>query len=314
MVDVVTDRRGQVAPTGHGTVFAVGRVAALLGIPAVTLRSWERRYQVGPAQRSPGQHRRYTRADVERLQRMRNLIAAGTPAREAALLSATAGGADDDVAEVWTELEARSLVELASTARLQSLAEELQTCLTQRGLSSAWDQVIRPALRMLEARYVAAGDCIDIELVLTQAVSDAVDRHTDLLRPPAADAQHPVLLVCCPGERHCLPLKMLRGVLLGLAIPTVFLGPGLPAGAATAAIARITPSIVVLWALIRRRESMEFYRTIAGRGVVMCAAGPGWPHTPDPVRSLDGAVKRISGLWLTAEDLSSAVGMTGRQV
>ncbi|MEV5967118.1 MerR family transcriptional regulator [Kribbella sp. NPDC051952] len=300
--------------TSRGTLFSVGQVAELLGIPAVTLRSWERRYDIGPSQRSPGQHRRYNRADVERLQRMRNLIAAGMPAREAAPLSAAAtAGTDRDSAELWSEHEAQYLVDLASSARLQLLADELQSCLTQRGVASAWDQVIRPGLRILEARQLATGDCTDIELVLTQAVSEAVDRHTDLLRARAGDAPHPVLLICSPGERHYLPLKILQGALLDQAVPTVFLGPGLPVDAAIDAITRITPSVVVLWALVRRRELMKFHRTITSDGgVVSCAAGPGWPHSPDPATTLDSAIEQISELWLTANSGAATSGQMRR--
>ncbi|MBB5835887.1 DNA-binding transcriptional MerR regulator [Kribbella italica] len=273
----------------------------------MTLRSWERRYGVGPSGRSVGGHRRYNRLDVERLQRMRNLIAAGTPAREAAGRSVSAtSSTEHDGPELWTELEARYLVDLASASRTQSLADELHVCLAQRGLSSVWDQVVRPALRLLEDQYLAAADCSDIELVLTQAVSESVDRHVDSVRPRAGDAANPVLLVCCPGERHHLPLKVLQGVLLDQAIPTIVLGPGLAADAAAAAISRIAPSVVVLWAVVRRRELMGFHRTVVASEFVCCAAGPGWPRTTRPVTSLEGAAAEISGLWLSATSKSSS--------
>ena len=38
----------------------VGVVADWLGIPASTLRTWERRYGLGPSERTRGGHRRYT--------------------------------------------------------------------------------------------------------------------------------------------------------------------------------------------------------------------------------------------------------------
>ncbi|WP_345185333.1 MerR family transcriptional regulator, partial [Actinomadura verrucosospora] len=55
----------------------VGAVARRLGLAAATLRTWDRRYGIGPSGRSPGGHRRYTPADVARLEAMQRLILAG---------------------------------------------------------------------------------------------------------------------------------------------------------------------------------------------------------------------------------------------
>ncbi|NEA12181.1 MerR family DNA-binding transcriptional regulator, partial [Streptomyces sp. SID10692] len=40
-----------------------GAVARLLGVAPTTLRSWDRRYGLGPATREGGRHRRWTAAD-----------------------------------------------------------------------------------------------------------------------------------------------------------------------------------------------------------------------------------------------------------
>jgi DNA-binding transcriptional MerR regulator len=61
-----------------------GEVARRLGVSPVTLRSWERRYGIGPAQRAEGHHRRWTDADIARLEAMCRLTAQGLPPAEAA--------------------------------------------------------------------------------------------------------------------------------------------------------------------------------------------------------------------------------------
>ncbi|SEL18095.1 MerR family transcriptional regulator [Streptacidiphilus jiangxiensis] len=61
-----------------------GEVARRLGVSPVTLRSWERRYGIGPAQRAEGHHRRWTAADIARLEAMCRLTAQGLPPAEAA--------------------------------------------------------------------------------------------------------------------------------------------------------------------------------------------------------------------------------------
>ncbi|MEU6772269.1 MerR family transcriptional regulator [Streptomyces sp. NPDC046759] len=61
-----------------------GAVARRLGVAPTTLRSWDRRYGLGPAARSRGRHRRWSPADVARVERMCRLTAAGAPPAEAA--------------------------------------------------------------------------------------------------------------------------------------------------------------------------------------------------------------------------------------
>jgi hypothetical protein len=61
-----------------------GAVARRLGIAVTTLRTWHQRYGLGPSRHVPGQHRRYTGEDLERLQVMRRLIGQGVPPAEAA--------------------------------------------------------------------------------------------------------------------------------------------------------------------------------------------------------------------------------------
>jgi DNA-binding transcriptional MerR regulator len=62
-----------------------GAVARRLGVAVTTLRTWHQRYGLGPSHHVPGQHRRYTPEDLERLQVMRRLTVQGvTPAEAAA--------------------------------------------------------------------------------------------------------------------------------------------------------------------------------------------------------------------------------------
>ncbi len=73
----------------------VAAVARRLGVAPSTLRTWDRRYGLGPSEHTAGSHRRYTGSDLARLVVMRRLILEGVPSAEAARL-ATSGLADDD--------------------------------------------------------------------------------------------------------------------------------------------------------------------------------------------------------------------------
>ncbi|MER6348713.1 MerR family transcriptional regulator [Streptomyces sp. NPDC001595] len=61
-----------------------GFLARKLGVSPTTLRSWDRRYGLGPATRAEGRHRRWTPDDVAMMQEMCRLTAAGVPPAEAA--------------------------------------------------------------------------------------------------------------------------------------------------------------------------------------------------------------------------------------
>ena len=53
------------------------RVARMLGISPTTLRTWDRRYGLGPSTRQEGKHRRYNDDDLARLKRMLELTGSG---------------------------------------------------------------------------------------------------------------------------------------------------------------------------------------------------------------------------------------------
>src|SRR3954463_15290219 len=63
----------------------VSGAARRLGIAPATLRTWDRRYGIGPTDHTPGRHRRYSPDDLARLDLMhRALIRGASPADAAA--------------------------------------------------------------------------------------------------------------------------------------------------------------------------------------------------------------------------------------
>ncbi|MFJ5729479.1 MerR family transcriptional regulator [Streptomyces paradoxus] len=76
------DRGPDSAPAGVG--LTTGEVARRLGVAPTTVRTWDRRYGLGPDAHTGGRHRRWTPVDVARLERMCALTATGIPPAEAA--------------------------------------------------------------------------------------------------------------------------------------------------------------------------------------------------------------------------------------
>lgn len=60
-------------------LLSVSEAAARTGLTAATLRTWHRRYGLGPSVRTSGGHRRYNAADMARLRRAARLVDSGVP-------------------------------------------------------------------------------------------------------------------------------------------------------------------------------------------------------------------------------------------
>lgn len=71
-------------PSAQGVNLTVGAVARRLGVAPATLRTWARRYGLGPSAHVAGAHRRYSPQDVARLDLMRRMVNAGVGPGDAA--------------------------------------------------------------------------------------------------------------------------------------------------------------------------------------------------------------------------------------
>src|SRR3954462_4667125 len=72
------------APDPPEARLTVAAVARRLGVAPATLRTWDRRYGLGPTLHAAGAHRRYSRSDIARLETMRRLVLDGVPPADAA--------------------------------------------------------------------------------------------------------------------------------------------------------------------------------------------------------------------------------------
>ncbi|MEW2555982.1 MerR family transcriptional regulator [Streptomyces zhihengii] len=256
-----------------------GELAGRLGVAPTTIRSWGRRYGLEPAAHTPGGHRRWSPADVARLERMRALTATGLAPAEAARLvragpagpggpvgpggpgsgdgpdhmddpdrPATADSRLPDGPQTGPGPPTAERPDLVRAAlRLDSAAMDaiLRSALASHGVVGAWDQVITPALRAVGRLWETSGErYIDIEHALTWHVSGALGRFV----PRGTDRRGAAtVLACMPGEDHTLPLQALAAALAERRLPVRMLGGALPAEPLVAAVRRTGPAAVGLW-------------------------------------------------------------------
>ncbi|MFD9305352.1 MerR family transcriptional regulator [Streptomyces sp. NPDC060048] len=284
-------------PPSPPVALATGAVARRLGVSPTTLRSWERRYAIGPARREEGRHRRWTHADIARLELMCRLTAQGVPPSEAARVArgtAAAAPAGPPVAGATpggpralrlgdVRPECRGLARAAVRLDAPAVEDLLAAALAELGLITAWEEVIAPTLHAVGRKWASAGErYVEVEHLLSWYVSSALHR----IRPaPRPFASPPVLLACAPGEQHSLPMEALAAALGELALPVRMFGASLPSEALHEAVRRTGPRAVVLWAQSRTTADASLARSVAGiewgpRGArgrsALLLAGPGW--------------------------------------
>ena len=130
----------------------VSSVADELGVSASTLRTWERRYGLGPERREAGSRRRYQPEDVERLRAMVNHVHAGLPAAEAAKRAL----ADVSARPANGPLNAAQLRSVALADNLPRLEAALEAAVASHGLVHTWSRFVEPTLKSL--RSTPGGD------------------------------------------------------------------------------------------------------------------------------------------------------------
>ncbi|MFE0583098.1 MerR family transcriptional regulator [Streptomyces sp. NPDC058874] len=291
-----------------------GAVARRLGISPTTLRSWDRRYGMGPAVRDGGRHRRWTVEDIAVLEDMCRLTTSGVPPSEAAGLalsradrSRPAAGEPAPPADArrrpgpgpggglplgGIRQEFRGLARAAVRLDGPAMDELLAALVDGHGLVTAWEEVIAPTLHAVGRKWEAAGDrYIEVEHLLSWHVSTALRQVVGNAPPGPRDAA-PVLMACSPGEQHSLPLEALAAGLAERALPMRMLGAAVPAGALIASVRRTGPTAVVLWSQSRGTGDRTLARQVAGttfgvRGArtrpLVVLAGPGWGNrAPGP--------------------------------
>lgn len=256
----------------------MGAVAARVGVSVSTLRSWEARYGLAPSGRTSGGHRRYTSADVARLQRLNRLVQSGVPtgAAAATVRSPVAPAGERARAARRDRPGAARQLQAAVDAFDLATAERLATrLLAEHGVVTAWTQVFTPVLQALGQRWQATGSGIECEHLGADLIQAALAEHRRRRRVGSATPRHGAVLAATPDEAHILPLRALAAALAEHGIPSTTY-ERMPAAALQSAVELAQPEVVVLFARSHGTADARALRNLAGVVPLLCAAGTGW--------------------------------------
>jgi len=243
---------------GNGKDDLVGTddVARMAGVGPTAVKRWADEGLL-PCTRTPGGHRRFARADVERFLR---------------------GGAGRDAAD-WVDLLVRSEDAHAVEARL----------LTERARRGSWRRVaasLGEALVELGRRWEAGEISIGEEHLASERLSRALARISGSL--PLDPGAPRCLLACAEGDDHTLGLSVAELCLREAGWATLWVGRGTP----TAEVARMVRGggvrMVALSAscassddLALRRQARAVGEACRVAGIHLVLGGSGaWPEEP----------------------------------
>ncbi len=291
-----------------GESLTVAAVARRLGVAPATLRTWDRRYGLGPSEHSTGEHRRYNSTDLARLTLMRKLVISGVSPAEAAKRALEFSGESKlPVEEVSREITVKEeLVETlirAARAYDRSFVEELLLAeINSRGITNTWNEVLVPLLIMLGDEWADQGTGIETEHLVSEIIKRLLNENVNQIKNPLNP--RPVLLACIGEEMHSLPLYALAAALSERNIQTQFLGARTPIEAISAVVKKSAPPAVFLWAQLNKNGDVDLLAEIpairpAPRVVI---GGPGWGNNcPKSAVLVDDLVE-------ACEEIMRAVG------
>lgn len=287
---------------------SVAVVARKLGIAPATLRTWDRRYGIGPAEHTPGRHRRYSAADLARLELMRDALLHGatpaaaaayaltaprphpapptpipdTPIPDTAETTLQAAGGGSVLALPGAGWQARGLARAATALDAEAVRDLLYESITAVGVQITWDVAVRPVLVALAQRWVDTGAGIEVEHLFSDCVTGVFSA---LAASTPTTTVRPVLLAGMAGDQHGLPLVVLAATLAQRGVTCRSLGTDLPAAALGAAIRRTAPAAVLLWSQLPDTADPDLLTSLPRTrpGFRIFIAGPGWADvTPGP--------------------------------
>jgi DNA-binding transcriptional MerR regulator len=287
-------------------LLTVAAVARRIGVAPATLRTWARRYGLGPSSHEAGEHRRYCASDLAKLTLMRRLITAGVAPAEAAE-QALAHKGDVKVEKILKTFEVRedvvaAIVKAANSLDRNFVESILRKDIEKYGVIDSWQEVIVPVLVIVGDAWQETGIGIEVEHLLSETITAILRERSKQLKTPLNS--RPVLLASVGEELHCLALHALHAALAEAKVDCNFLGARTPLEALSNVVTRSAPPAVFLWAQLSKNGDPKFFRDIpsirpAPRFIL---GGPGWD------REQCGDVSFADDLSLACAQIKQALG------
>ena len=262
----------------------IGEVARRTGIATELLRAWERRYGLLTPGRSEGGYRLYSDDDVRRVRRMRELLATGLSAAEAARQAASEPPPPAEVAPAAASAELRRALEQLDDADAHAAFDRL---LADYSSGAVLGGVVLPLLHELGAGWERG----EISVAQEHFASNLLrGRLLGLARGWDRGSGPRAILACPPGERHDLGLVIFGLSLRELGWRITFLGADTPPDTIVETVHRLDPEALVLAVTDagRLEEVAQIAKRLGGATAAVWVGGAGAGRV-DGARMLEGS-------------------------
>ena len=292
----------------------IGEIARRAGIPAPTLRAWERRYGIVEPVRTGSGYRLYSGEDERRLKSMVDLISRGVAPAEAARRvmpgpsEAGRGVSDGANGQPGSELRAEGTEELRGRLLESLLAYDdlgaqriIDAAIASLSTAAMLVDVILPVMCEIGDRWRAGNASVAAEHFATGVIRSRV---LPLARGWGGGRGPLVLLACPPGERHDLGLIAFGLLLRERGWRAVFLGADTPFDAIERAASEMNPAAIAL-AVVGGDPGpdldREWIETLRSRAPVFLGGAAASPELAERV----GATPLAPGLTDAVEQFNS---------
>lgn len=217
----------------------IGEFARRVGVSPELLRAWERRYGLLQPIRTDGGFRLYTDEDAARVERMKDALAEGLSAAEAARRALAQGRSPERALEGARE----RLVAAAQAYDEGELQAVLDEAFAGFSLETVLQELILPALREIGTEWERGTLEIGQEHF---AVNLVRERLLALARMWGRGGGPLAVLACPPGERHDIGPIAFGLVLRSHGWRILFLGADTPIPTLAMAVSTMNPQLVVV--------------------------------------------------------------------
>jgi DNA-binding transcriptional MerR regulator len=222
-------------------------VSSLTGVNSVTLRAWERRYDLIKPIRTPKGHRLYTMADVELIHQVVSLLDHGMSIGQVRQVldadKARPAPVADPELDPWLNYR-RQLLRAVAAFDDGDLNEVYNEVLSLYPVDIVTSRLIVPLLRELGERWAQGLGSIAEEHFFSVFLRNKLGARFHHL---SRDRQGPKLLAAClPGEQHEVGLLLFALAALDRDYRVVLLGPNTPLGELPPVVAQAATQAIVL--------------------------------------------------------------------
>lgn len=257
-------------------LYNIQAVSAATGVPAITLRSWERRYGVPCPKRDQKGYRLYSERDIAVTRWLKERVQRGVGiSRAINMLQALEGGMLSEGQRTGFDLEALRTRLLDASIRLDepAVSQAVAEALIVASVEEVALELIQPVLYAVGDEWAAGNLSVTTEHFASNILRSHIAQLVRISPSPFREAR--MVLACAPGELHDIGALMLALFLRRRGLDVIFVGASVEPDGFVADVLEMNPDAVLISAA--RPETAlgmrELLQNLAGRYSGLVATG-----------------------------------------